>query len=505
MIKPPIQASIAILALGSLLGAQAATASSIQKAPKSVLDGFQVRAASMQDLDLPQQSVAGFEVTVRLAGRNMKLVLRAKDIRAKNYKLLVYDANGLHETPRSPNVTYQGSVEGYPSSRVAATLFRGQLTAMIAFLPNQPLWNVQPRTEVDKSANPKTHVMHSSRDSVAPQHQCGVKGHSVPTTTRRTPTLNSSAANRKKYAEIASDADNAYYARKGRSVSSTEAAVNTVMNGVETIYDRDVDLKYLITRIIVRTSKVYSGTSTGSLLSEMRSRWGSNHGGIKRDMAHMFTGVGSFSGVIGTAYLGVVCGSSAYGVSKAYHSSNSTNVGLVSHEAGHNWGAGHCSGNTCYIMCSGLGGCGSNLTKFGSSSKSTIIGFANGLGCLDLDPWLRIGGGISGQLGNPRFKGEGFIKSTTNPPKITLSNYRPNSLGVFVIGLTPLKISYFGGLLVPSPDVAVGISGNGSPMVLDASALKNASIANLWAQAFYIDAAAQQGVSATSGYRIFVK
>ncbi|RUA19680.1 MAG: hypothetical protein DSY79_13035, partial [Chloroflexi bacterium] len=125
-----------------------------------------------------------------------------------------------------------------------------------------------------------------------------------------------------------------------------------------------------------------------------------------------------------------------------------------------------CSGNTCHIMCAGLGGCGGNLTKFGSASIGAITGFASGLGCLDLDPWLRIGGGIPGQLGNPRFKGEGFIKSTTYPPKITLSNYRANSLGVFVIGLTPLKIPYFGGTLIPTPDIVVGISGNGSPMVL---------------------------------------
>ena len=497
-------ASLLVLALTSMTTAQAQAPSSVKPAPKSLLDAFQVRAATIQDLDLPSQSVPGFAVTVNLGGTSSKLVLRAHDIRTDDYKLLIHDKNGLHEAPRSPNVTYRGTVDGYPESRVAATLFRGQLTAMIAFRPDQPLWNVQPRTEVEKTANPKTHVIHSAGDSVAPEYKCGVPDHATPAHTHNSPKLNSSAAARKQYAEIAIDADNAYYNRKGSNTSSTEAAVNTVMNGVDLIYNRDVDIKYLITRIIVRTSKVYSGTTTGTLLSEMRSRWSANHGGIRRDMAHMFTGAGSFSGVIGTAYLGVVCTSSAYGVSKAYSSSNSTNVGLVSHEAGHNWGSGHCSGNTCYIMCSGLGGCGRDVTQFGSASISTISSFRDSRGCLDQDPWLRIGGGIAGQLGNPRFKGEGFIKSTTNPPKITLSNYRPNSLGVFVIGLTTLKLPYFGGLLVPTPDIAIGISGSGSPIVLDASALRTSSLANLWTQAFYVDAAAKQGVSATSGYRIFI-
>jgi hypothetical protein len=104
-------------------------------------------------------------------------------------------------------------------------------------------------------------------------------------------------------------------------------------------------------------------------------------------MAHIFTGKGSFSGVIGCAYLSVVCTSSGYGSSKAYHSSLTTNVGLVAHECGHNWGAGHCNSSPpCYIMCSGLGGCQGNLTLFGPTSISSIIAHKNTRNCLDDGP-----------------------------------------------------------------------------------------------------------------------
>lgn len=498
-------ASLATLVCAAALSAQAITPSTVQNAPKSVLDGFQVRAATMQELDLPQQSVAAFEVTVHLGGKNVRLSLRAHDIRAKDYELLISDDRGLHAAPRSPNTTYQGTVAGFPGSLVAATLYRGQLTAMVCFDADQPLWNVQPRTEVDKQANPKTHVSHYAGDSVAPEHKCGTADRPAPIQQGNNPILSANAVTPRKYAEIAIDADNLYYRKKGSSTTNTEAAVMKVINGMEIIYKRDVNLKYLVSRIIVRTSTVYSGSDVQARLSEFVNRWRASHGGIRRDMAHLFTGVGSFSGVIGVAYLGVVCGGTAYGASKAFSSSNTTNIGLVAHECGHNWGSGHCSGSGCFIMCAGLGGCGGNLTKFGSSAKGAINGFKSGARCLDVDPFYRIGGVVAGSKGNPRFFGTGVINSSIYPPKISLENYRNNTLGVFVVGLTPIKLPYFTGILIPNPDLVTPITGNGSPIVIDATALKSVSVANLWVQALYIDGAAAQGLSMTAGFRIFVK
>lgn len=373
---------LSALVLTAALAAQSLSPANTQNAPKSVLDGFQVRAASMQDLNLPAQGAPGFEVTVRIAGQDRKLILRAREMRTQGYKLLVHGQNGIQEAPRSANITYRGTVQGEGQSLVAATLFRGQLSALIALSPDQPLWNVQPQTDVDKAANPKTHVIHCSRDSLAPQHNCGVSGHQNPAQTGGKPALGASAT---KYAEMAIDADNTFYNRNGSNVASTEAKVLTIMNGVDIIYNRDVDIEHLLTAIIVRATKVYSSsTSLNTLLVEMRNRWNANHRDISRDVAHLFTGAGSFSGTVGLAYVGVVCHPTYhYGSNKAFHPSLSTNVGLVAHEAGHNWGSGHCSGSSCYIMCGGLGGCGRDLTKFSSGVQSAITNFANGKTCLN--------------------------------------------------------------------------------------------------------------------------
>lgn len=116
----------------------------------------------------------------------------------------------------------------------------------------------------------------------------------------------------------------------------------------------------------------------------------------------------------------------------------------------------------------------------------------------------RIGGGIAGTKGNPNFKGSGILGSTAVPPKIVLSKYRNNTSGVFVIGLSPLKLPYLGGTLIPNLDVVVPLAGSGADITIDASSLKNVTVSSLWVQALYIDPVAVQGVSATSGFRIIL-
>ena len=177
--------SLAVLVLSSAVSSQTnVTPSLIKNAPKSVLDGFKVRAATMQRLRLPQQSQTGFTVSVNLGGKDVTLTLQAKDIRARDYQLLISDANGLRPAPRSPNMTYRGSVDGFPGSLVAATLYQGQLSALIAFSADEPLWNVQPLTEVDKTADRSVHVMHNHRDSLEPEHKCGTTHNTAPTIER---------------------------------------------------------------------------------------------------------------------------------------------------------------------------------------------------------------------------------------------------------------------------------------------------------------------------------
>jgi len=97
------------------------------------------------------------------------------------------------------------------------------------------------------------------------------------------------------------------------------------------------------------------------------------------------TGKNLDGSVIGVAWLAVICNSSnGYGLSQSRFTSNMTNrVGLTAHEVGHNWNADHCDGDgDCYIMCSALGGCAGDVTRFGSRSIGSITSYRDTRGCL---------------------------------------------------------------------------------------------------------------------------
>jgi len=349
-------------------------------APAEVLSAYDVKAGTVQDLSLPFSSNQPFQVDVILDGATRTLNLHPEDIRAADYKLLVDNGTQLIEMPRSPSVTFQGSVAGFPGSVVAMTLVNGQLTGALDL--QDETWAIQPVNQQFPRVDAATHLIYRQIDSIDKGGRCGVSDQSQGKLIQGAPLAASVAI---KEAEIAIDCDNSFYTSSrfgGGSVSQSEAAANGIINRCTTIYKRDVEVQFKVTTIIVRTSSVYSG-SISTRLGQFQSRWRSNHGSVRRDLAHLLSGT-SGSGVIGVAYLGVVCSnSSGYGASAVGFSGSLTSqTGLVSHEAGHQFNGPHCSGGSCYIMCSSLGGCGRSITRFGTSSISRIKSYAQSRSCL---------------------------------------------------------------------------------------------------------------------------
>ncbi len=352
-----------------------------RKAGPKVLKAMDLSQGTLQRLNLPKGLPFVFRVRVSLDGNLRWLALRRYSMRSSHYKLLVSDARGTHEVPAGPSRTYRGNVEGQPGSMVAASLVDGTLTGAV-LLENGKVFGIQPAKPMDKSLSADQHLVYRDKDLRIPAVRCGVQGLGI------APVRGGNAVpTAYKVAELAIDADYDYYRRYGSSVSRTQTQVQSIMNVVDGIYKRDVGIGYKITKILIHTTRFYTATSDiRTRLNQFRSKWNSSYSGIKRDMAHNFTGVGSFSGIVGVAYVGVVCSlGSAYGSSKAFHSSITTNAGLVSHEMGHNWGAGHCDsqGSDCKIMCSRLGGCGRSLRGFGKASQKVIVNFRNSRNCLD--------------------------------------------------------------------------------------------------------------------------
>lgn len=393
-------------------------------APREILSHFLLRDATVQDLLLPP-GAGTFEVRVELGGVPHTVRFHPHEIRSTDFQLLVDDGRSVRPVPAAPSVTYQGFVLGQPESVAAGTLVQGRLSAVIR-LGADLIYGIEPADQAIPGLPGSSHVVFRAHDVHLPDVRCG--NHE---TQPRPFEGGGPAPLAMKEAEIAIDVDLEYYNRYGANTTSVQNQVTSVMNAVDAIFKRDVEITYKVTTILIRTTAIYSGTDMGSLLTQFANYWNGNHGSVRRDLAHYFTGKGSFSGVIGIAYLGVVCNvGSAYGVSKAFSSALTTNAGLVSHETGHNWNAPHCDATPpCYIMCSGLGGCGANVTLFGSVSSSTIISFKNSRTCLS-DP------------------------IPPNPPVLT--NVSPNTVTSFQPAEVTLTGNYFVGatkLVIGSTDV----------------------------------------------------
>ena len=348
-------------------------------APEDVMQAFALRAGRLQQITPPVPVGNEITVLVQVGDAPRTLRLQPFDVRTPGFQLLVDDGLALHSVPTPPSVTWRGTLDGVADSAVAATIVNGQLEAVLRL--GDHIWGIQPVSRLLPQFPPSLHVVYDHQDVVAGNVSCGVPQGPPPLRVGGGGAGPGPLA--LKQAELACDADLEFYQRNGSNTTTTQNTITGIVNGADVIYQRDVQITFRITTIIVRTTAVYVQTSMSSQLPEFGNYWNANHGGVVRDLAHLFTGKGTFSGVIGIAYVGVVCNvGNAYGVTKCF-SSLTANVGLFCHEVGHNFNAPHCdSVSPCNIMCSGLGGCSGNIASFAPYSANIILAFKNSLTCL---------------------------------------------------------------------------------------------------------------------------
>jgi hypothetical protein len=353
-------------------------------APPTLLQQFDVGAGTVQELFL-QQTSGGYAVELWVGGAIRTLVMQPHDVRAPGFQLMVVDAQGMHQVPTPPSVTYRGGLADLADSRAAATIVDGSLRAMLRTASGDT-WVIQPVREVDPTAGPRVHVVFRSVDSLPRAVTCGVQANVQP----------APAAGGEDVlyeCQLAIEADYPFYQLNGSNVTTTQNDVTSVINVVDTIYRNDVQIDMLVTQIIVNTvPDPYTSSVASQLLPQFGNYWNAFRGGVVRDTAHLFTGRpmgASSNGAIGIAYLGVTCNvGNAYGVSQSRWSSNlSYRAAVTAHEIGHNFNAGHCDGSPpCYIMCSGIGGCNNVQSTFSQGERSQIIAYRQSIGCLSLLP-----------------------------------------------------------------------------------------------------------------------
>ncbi len=356
---------------------------------RAISEGLAASAYAIEDLAIPLEPVMPFTVVVNLGGEVVHLDLEPSTIRSHNFVVQVPDGTGgLTTTPPPAPRTVRGVVRetGAP---VGGGLVRQGLRVVV--FAEDGVWSIEPLASI-MPAPRERHVIVHSADEFGAFGTCpgGVPwvGDQAPIN----PRPQFSPRGLVRVVELRADADFELFVHNASSVDDTIADVETVMQAVNIVYERDVEVTHNLLSVLVRTTQEddpYAGlTSPGDILDVFRTWWNANQGGQHRDLAHLFTGKEMEGSTIGLAYTGVVCNSPnfSYGLSETrYNLLLSRRTGLTAHEIGHNFSASHCNSEPpCHIMCSTINGCnGLGTPNFGPSAIDEIMTHAIGASCLE--------------------------------------------------------------------------------------------------------------------------
>ncbi len=362
-----------------------------------IRDHFNVTEYELDSLVLPADLPGGgFDVVAQIGDVQRVLSLEPVSVRSEHFKVMLDDGTGLlREVQAEAPRTFRGFVEDVPGSLVVGSLMPDGLKVMIEmpFDDGIQKWGIEPLADVQDGLDPTLHVVYFGDNQIWPDDaHCPVdgkpmNGHNHEHDDGDGGDIN--PADPLYNCEIAFDCDNDYYNARGQNQSTVINDLENVMNVVRTTYERDIEITYEITEIIIRTSRVYTATDAGQLLNQFQNRWNSNHRNVQRDIAHLMTGKNINGGVIGVAYLSVICSQTqGYGLSETTFAGNmNLRAALTAHELGHNWSSPHCDGvNPCNIMCPSINGCNGigNPIRFAPVSINRIRQHRNSRNCLQI-------------------------------------------------------------------------------------------------------------------------
>ena len=205
-------------------------------------------------------------------------------------------------------------------------------------------------------------------------------------------------------ADLAVDADSFFYQQNGSSISNTNAAIDSIINSVNSIYLSQIGVNFQISQrnIFTNTSEPYNTDQIDELLDTLTF----DRSDLQGDLKHLFTGrVTGFANpgcsgstpsccqnnfdtcVVGFAYLGDdgsgTCSSFNTGVSEMSNElPSSFRHIIVAHEIGHNFSAEH----TATGVMAGSLNLSNPPNSFSSFSVGQITSFVSNHGtCLSID------------------------------------------------------------------------------------------------------------------------
>jgi metallopeptidase family M12-like protein len=330
--------------------------------------------------------------SVKTASNDFLMQLQPNDLRAANYRAEAVEDDGKTYTlPPAAVHTYKGNVEGVWGSDARFTINDDKIEGMI-LMPSESYF-IEPAAKYSAAASSSDYIVYrasdlrsdivrSCGDSLGEQIAMNADKFVSNATTGVSPAVFSPL----KQVEIATEADFDYVSAHG-GPNQANQDIQTVLNGVDAIYKRDIGLTFKIVFQHAWDTAADPYNASGNpitMINEFENYWNATFGNTARDVTHLWTGR-NMGGPNGIAFTGVVCADPASSYSM---SDNETitpfTVTIPAHEIGHNFGAQHCDGqagcdNTIMVATQSQ----SNTATFCQFSIDQITSFVNAnSGCL---------------------------------------------------------------------------------------------------------------------------
>lgn len=325
------------------------------------------------------------QLQLEVNGETFTFSLRAKDVRASNYKLRALTDQGVIELPRSPNKTYSGfTLEGAHDVRITAdtNFFYGMI------IQDHDEIYIEPARHLIPGAALNQFVVYKASDNIKTfsDKSCGVHDALIPYKAEGTDPdqipEHEFSGRVCKVVQIALADDHLMFNTYG-SVTEVENHNMAVINNVETNYDFEfnVDLEFSIVEIFVATTAgndPWSTSTNPDILLNSFTAWGPNGFDNTHDVASLWSDRNFDDDVVGLAWLNAVCTSFRYNILQDFTTNASWLRVMQAHELGHNFSANHDAPNSSFIMAPSV----NSSTTWSGASISAIDNYINQIGCL---------------------------------------------------------------------------------------------------------------------------
>lgn len=363
---------------------------------------FDVSSAALQ-AHLQEESNGEKVFDLNLPGAGVwPLALVSSGLIPESYRLRVDDGQKITELPGPGDIAWKGRVIGSSQSDVRLTVANGFIFGSIQ--RGSDIWFIEPLSDLLPGSAADRYIVYRTADVLPKPHlKCGVteaqEQKAKENQTGKHPEHPENMVGLCKNVDFAIASAYDMFQRYG-TVAQVETHNIGVMNSVGTDYDDSFDdeiyfviaTQYVSTTTSSSLDVALTATTEAETVLGNFTTWGNaGNFGVTFDEAQLWTTrnicVSSLPsnpcGVIGIAWVGVVCGTSRYHLLEDYTGSNPNGTGwelrvLTSHEIGHNFNCNHDANGSNTIMAPSV----SNTAAWSALSTIDLNAFLPTISCL---------------------------------------------------------------------------------------------------------------------------